>query len=101
MRSFREYQKESFKKNPKLKEEYEKLKFEFQILDLLMEQRIKYGLTQKQLAEKIGTKQSAISRLENGNYNPTVNFLQKIADALDIEIQMHIVPKKNKHKSST
>ena len=40
-------------------------------------------MTQKQLAEKIGTKQSNIARLESGNYNPSYQFLQKIAGALD------------------
>ena len=41
---------------------------------------------QKELAEKIGTKQSAISRLENGDYNPSVELLSKIAEALDKEL---------------
>ncbi len=40
-------------------------------------------MTQKQLAEKIGTKQSNIARLESGNYNPSYQFLQKVAGALD------------------
>jgi DNA-binding XRE family transcriptional regulator len=43
---------------------------------------------QKELAEKVGTKQSAISRLENGSYNPSIEFLSKIAHALGKEIQV-------------
>ena len=39
-------------------------------------------MEQKQLAEKIGTKQSSIARLESGNYNLSFQFLQKIANAL-------------------
>ena len=39
-------------------------------------------MTQKQLAEKVGTKQSSIARLESGNYNPSLQFLQKVANAL-------------------
>lgn len=43
-------------------------------------------MTQKQLAEKIGTRQSAISRLESGNANPSIQFLQKVASALDTKL---------------
>ena len=40
------------------------------------------GLTQKQLAEKMGTKQANISRFENGNANPSLDFLQKMASCM-------------------
>ncbi|MCH5296017.1 MAG: helix-turn-helix transcriptional regulator [Treponema sp.] len=39
-------------------------------------------MTQKQLAEKMGTRQSNIARLESGNYNPSLHFLQRVASAL-------------------
>jgi transcriptional regulator with XRE-family HTH domain len=48
--------------------------------------RISKKLTQKQLAEKIGTKQSSIARLENAGYAPNLNFLVKISDALGVKL---------------
>jgi transcriptional regulator with XRE-family HTH domain len=49
------------------------------------------NLTQKDLAELVGTKQSNISRLESGNYNPTLEFLNKIAKAIGKELEIRIV----------
>ena len=45
-------------------------------------------LTQKELADKIGTRQSAISRLENDDYTPSVEFLDKVAKALDKKLEI-------------
>ena len=46
------------------------------------------SLTQAELAERADTKQSNISRFESGNYNPSVDFLQKIAGALDKKLDI-------------
>jgi transcriptional regulator with XRE-family HTH domain len=48
-------------------------------------------LTQKDLAKLIGTKQSNISRFESGSYNPSLEFLNKIAQAMGKELQIRIV----------
>jgi transcriptional regulator with XRE-family HTH domain len=47
-------------------------------------------MTQKQIAEKIGTKQSAIARLESGNVNPSLDFLQKVAEVLGHKISISL-----------
>lgn len=65
-----------------LKNEYDALEPIYEIKSELIKLRVEKGLSQKQLAELIGTKQSAISRLESGNSNPSVEFLSKIAHAL-------------------
>ena len=44
--------------------------------------RAEQGITQAQLAERVGTKQTNISRLERGEGNPTLEFMQKIATGL-------------------
>lgn len=75
-------------KDPEVKKEYDALEPIYEIRKQLIELRLQQGLSQKELAEKIGTKQSAISRLENGSYNPSVEFLGKIAHALGKEIQV-------------
>lgn len=70
------------------KAEYNALEPIYEIKRELIRMRIDKGLSQKELAEIIGTKQSAISRLENGNYNPSIEFLSKIAHALGKELHI-------------
>lgn len=64
------------------KAEYDALEPEYEMIRQIIKARLENNMTQKQLAEKIGTKQSSIARLESGNYNPSYQFLQKIANAL-------------------
>ena len=71
--------KKQLLKDPGIKREYDLLEPEFSAISQLIELRIKHKLTQKQLAEKIKTKQPAISRFEEGLNNPTVGFLAKVA----------------------
>ena len=54
----------------------------------LREVRKAEGMTQQHLAELVGTKKSNISRFESGKYNPSVEFLMKLADGLGKEIQI-------------
>jgi ribosome-binding protein aMBF1 (putative translation factor) len=77
-------------KDPEYKKAYDSLELEFKLIEAIIEQRIKKGLTQKQLAEKIGTKQSAIARFESGTYNPTLSFLKKLAQALGVTITVKV-----------
>lgn len=49
------------------------------------------GLSQRQLAERVGTTQSAIARLEGGNVSPSLPTLDKIAEALDAELTVSLV----------
>lgn len=58
--------------------------------------RILRGLTQAQLAEKVGTKQPSIARLENGSSLPSISFLSKLAEALDAKLEISLVPETNK-----
>ena len=78
-------------KNPVFKAEYDALEPEYELIKQLIEARNEKQMTQKQLAEKIGTKQSNIARLESGNYNPSFQFLQKVAKALDKKISFALV----------
>ena len=83
--------KQTLLKNPEVKKEYDKMDVLYEIKKQIIKFRIEQGLSQKELAEKIGTKQSAISRLENDDYNPSIEFLDKVANALDkkLEIRFH------------
>lgn len=55
--------------------------------------RIQPGLTQMQLAEMVGRRQPSIARLENGTSVPSLSFLDRLATALDANIELHIVPR--------
>jgi DNA-binding XRE family transcriptional regulator len=73
---------------PNVREEYDKLKPLYDIKKEIIKFRIEQGLSQKELAKRIGTKQSAISRLESGDYNPSIELLSKIAHGLGKELQV-------------
>lgn len=77
--------------NPEVLSEYENLKVLYDIKREIVKLRLAQGLSQKDLAARVGTRQSAISRLESGEYNPSVEFLSKVAHALgkELEIKFH------------
>lgn len=59
----------------------------------VMNARHRKGLTQAQLAKQTGTYQSAIARLENGHQMPSITFLLKIADALNMDLEIELINK--------
>ena len=59
----------------------------------LKEVRKSEGMTQEYLAELVGTKKSNISRLESGRYNPSLDFLVKVADGLGKKISVQVMSK--------
>lgn len=73
-------------KDPRVAEEYEKLKPRYALISQLIGARMKKGLTQEQLAKKMGTKQSAIARVEGGDANPSIAFLEKLTRALGTKL---------------
>ena len=85
MRTYSNFKKQLLK-DKEVKKAYDNLAPEFAIADAVIEKRLEKGLTQSELAQKVGTKQSAISRLESGNYNPSITFLEKIAKALNLNL---------------
>ncbi|MDP2637986.1 MAG: helix-turn-helix transcriptional regulator [Candidatus Levybacteria bacterium] len=89
MKDWKDFKKELLK-DPEVKKGYDALEVEFSIIGQVIRKRLDEGLTQKQLAEKIGTKQSAIARLESGNTNPSVAFLEKVSKALGSKLQISI-----------
>lgn len=73
-------------KDPEFRAEYEALEPEYLLAVAAIEKRLKRKMTQSTLAKKIGTKQSAIARLESGTSNPSIKFLKKVAKALDTKL---------------
>ena len=76
--------------NPKVRQEYEALKPLFAIKKQLVAARIAKGLTQEDIAKKIGTSKSNISRLEslNNTYMPNLSTLIKYAQALEMQLEI-------------
>ena len=75
-------------KDPEFAKEFKALEPEYEIVKQLIRSRSELNLTQKELADKIGIKQSNISRLESGEYNPTLGFLKKVASGLGKELHI-------------
>ena len=83
--------------------EYEKLADEFSLLDEFLKARAAQGLTQAQVAEKIGTTQSAVARMESGSgkHSPTLATLTKYADALGCKLEVRLVRRLRTAKNLT
>ena len=77
-------------RNDEIRAEYEALRPQYELIEQIISARTKQGLTQKDLAERSGTKQSNISRFESGNYNPSLEFIQKIAQGLGKELHISL-----------
>jgi DNA-binding XRE family transcriptional regulator len=76
--NFNEYKKRAFEADPALYDEYKALAPEYELIKQIIQARAEQNLTQQELADRTGIKQSNISRLESGHYNPSLEFLKKI-----------------------
>ena len=79
-------------KDPEFKAEYDALEPEFAIIQAIIDARKNTGLTQKQLSERTGIAQGDISRLENGNANPSLNTLKRLASAMGMTLKIEFTP---------
>lgn len=79
-------------KNPEFKEEWNALEPEYQIIKAMLTSRAENSLTQKQLSDITGIPQADISRLENGNANPSLKTLQRLADGMGMRLKLEFVP---------
>lgn len=81
MRTFDEYLDKQLQ-NEEFRAEYESLKPEREIVMQMIRTRDQQGLTQQELARKVGIRQSNLSRIETGAVSPTIETLGKIAEGL-------------------
>ena len=86
--NFRDYLKEALK-DPKFADEYLKCQPESSVLRA----RISRNISQKELAKRSGITQGEISKIETGVRNPSIKLLQRIADALDMVLEVSFIPK--------
>ena len=79
-------------KNPEFKKEWDALEPEYQIIKAMLDTRNEKAITQKQLSDITGIPQADISRLENGNANPSLKTLQRLADGMGMKLKIEFVP---------
>lgn len=91
MSEWKEFLKEELK-DPELRAEYEALEPEFAIVRAMLIARRDAGLTQTQLAARTGIDQSDISRIENGDANPSLNTLKRLAAGMDMKLKLEFLP---------
>lgn len=80
--------KKKLMKNPVFKKAYEESEPEYQIARAIIRARIEKGYTQKDLAKKLNTTQSVVSRIEQGKTSASISFLKRLAQALDTSLQV-------------
>lgn len=90
MQSYRDYKKKTLEGRPGLRALYAESALKQELICKMIDARITKGMTQSDLAVKVGTKQAVISRFESGQSNPTFTFLSKLANAMDRTIVFDI-----------
>lgn len=90
MTNFNDYLTQQMK-DPAFKKAYEQLEPEFAIIQAIIDARKSAGITQKELSQKSGITQGDISKLENGNANPSIKTLQRLAAALGKTLKIEFV----------
>ena len=78
--------------DPEFKAEYEALEPEFAIVQAIINARKQKGITQKELSELTGIAQGDISKMENGNANPSIKTLKRLASAMGMSLKIEFVP---------
>ncbi len=85
--NWEEYEK-ILMKRPGFKEAQEETRLEYEIARALIKARLEKGLTQAEIAKRMHTKQSVISRVENARTMPSLAFLKRLAEVLDASLEV-------------
>ena len=90
--SLKQFKRKAFER-PGVKSAYDELGQEFAFLDEVLKARAESGLTQAEVAERIGTTQSAIARMESAaaKHSPSISTLQRYAQALGYRVEIRLV----------
>jgi len=89
--TWEEYEK-ILMKRPGFKEAQEATRLEYEIARALIKARLEKGLTQAEIAKRMHTKQSVISRVENARTMPSLAFLKRLAEVLNASLQVQFKP---------
>lgn len=91
MTEFDEF-KEELLSDPKVKKEYDALGPEYDIIQAMIDARVKQNITQKELSERTGITQADISRIERGTRNPSLAMMKRIAAGLGMQLKLEFIP---------
>ena len=92
MKTLEQYKDEQMK-DAEFVKEYEAIQPELDVIRAIVDARTSQNITQKELAERTGINQAAISKLENGTRNPSVNLLKRLAEGMNMTLKIEFVPK--------
>ncbi len=90
MSSYRKY-KEEVLKNSLVKEEYDAIQPEYDIIQAMINARNDQKMTQKELSVKTGITQADISRIENGTRNPSLTMMKRLAEGLGMQLKLEFI----------
>lgn len=79
-------------RDPAFRAEWERTAVARAVAIRLVEYRAAHGITQTQLARRLGMKQPAVARLEAGDHNPSLETLARLASSLGIEFHIEVTP---------
>lgn len=92
MRTLKELKAEQMN-NPEFAKAYEEIQPEMNVVRAIIDARTFRNMTQKELSLRSGIAQTEISRLERGTRNPSIKLLQRLAEGMDMVLQVTFVPK--------
>ena len=78
--------------DPEFRREFDALQPERAVIQAIIDARQSAGLTQKELSERTGIAQGDISKLENGNANPSIRTLQRLANGMGMTLKVEFLP---------
>jgi len=86
-------------KDPEIRSEWDVMEPEFAIIQAMIDTRKNIGLTQQQLSERTGIALRDISKLENGDANPSLKTLKRLASAMNMTLKIEFVPSVDKQEA--
>lgn len=91
MTSYADFKKKSLE-NLEIKEEYDKLQPEYDIIQAMIDTRKSLNMTQKDLSKITGITQADISRIENGTRNPSLEMVKRLAAGMGMRLKLEFIP---------
>lgn len=85
--------------DPEVRAEYDRLGPIFAVIGEMIDARLAAGLTQADIAARMGTSQSVVARLEGARHMPTFDMVARYAAAIGRRIDIHLVPAGSRHEA--
>jgi DNA-binding XRE family transcriptional regulator len=84
----REVQAEDLALDPVYRAEWERTRFAHEVAMMVIQFRVEHGLTQTEMARRLGMSQPHVARLEAGDHEPSLAMLRRLAHVLGIEFHI-------------